>query len=362
MNTPRLTSRRWLLSVSATALCGASLGVAQYAAAQESMPAPSPKPRTPPVPAYITSELPDARWIGSARMRFIAFDVYDAALWVAPGFRASHYAQSALALELTYLRNLKGQSIAERSIDEMRRGGVISTVQEKNWLAAMQATFPDVQAGDRITGVHQPTAGAQFWFNGQLRASVPDAEFQPPVFWNLAGRDHQRAPTAQRPAGRGRRMTTLSARHTAFTWQQGWRYGLMGLPLAFVALPLYVMLPNHYARSFGMPLATLGAVLLGARLFDAFIDPLLGRWSDRLFRQSTDTVLRWAAAGGAGPGRRLCLAVFSTGQRQQRTDGLAGCVTGGDVCGLQRPVDTAPVLGCTLGWRRGPAQPGRGLA
>jgi GPH family glycoside/pentoside/hexuronide:cation symporter len=30
-----------------------------------------------------------------------------------------------------------------------------------------------------------------------------------------------------------------------------------------VALPLYVMLPNHYAREFGVPLATLGAVLLG---------------------------------------------------------------------------------------------------
>ena len=77
-------------------------------------------------------------------------------------------------------------------------------------------------------------------------------------------------------------MNTPLAHDTAFTWQQGWRYGLMGLPLAFVALPLYVMLPNHYARSFGMPLATLGAVLLVARLFDAFIDPLLGRWSDRL--------------------------------------------------------------------------------
>ena len=24
-------------------------------------------------------------------------------------------------------------------------------------------------------------------------------------------------------------------------------YGLLGLPLAFVALPLYVILPNHYA-------------------------------------------------------------------------------------------------------------------
>ncbi len=83
----------------------------------------------------------------------------------------------------------------------------------------------------------------------------------------------------------------------AFSWQQGWRYGLMGLPLAFVALPLYVLLPNHYARNFGVPLAALGAVLLGARLFDALIDPLIGRWSDRLFARSNGAVLRWAGAG-----------------------------------------------------------------
>ena len=71
------------------------------------------------------------------------------------------------------------------------------------------------------------------------------------------------------------------------------RYGLLGMALAFVALPLYVVLPNYYAREFGVPLASLGAVLLAARLFDAFIDPALGRWSDRLFARSPALVLRW---------------------------------------------------------------------
>jgi len=75
----------------------------------------------------------------------------------------------------------------------------------------------------------------------------------------------------------------------------GLGYGLLGLPLAFVALPLYVLLPNHYAREFGMPLAALGGVLLGARLFDAFIDPWLGRLSDRLFSRSTRAVLTMGA-------------------------------------------------------------------
>ena len=82
----------------------------------------------------------------------------------------------------------------------------------------------------------------------------------------------------------------------AFGKLNGLAYGLLGLPLAFVALPLYVILPNHYATTFGVPLATLGAVLLGARLFDAFIDPLLGRLSDRLFAHSIRAVLAFAAA------------------------------------------------------------------
>jgi glycoside/pentoside/hexuronide:cation symporter, GPH family len=73
----------------------------------------------------------------------------------------------------------------------------------------------------------------------------------------------------------------------------GLRYGLLGLPLSFVALPLYVVLPNHYATAFGVPLATLGALLLGARLFDAVIDPWLGRCSDRWFDHSPQRVLLW---------------------------------------------------------------------
>ena len=105
----------------------------------------------------------------------------------------------------------------------------------------------------------------------------------------------------------------MNARHpgdSTFTWRDGWRYGLLGLPLAFVALPLYVVLPNHYARAFGVPLATLGAVLLGARLFDAVIDPLLGRWSDRLFARSVQSVLAWGAVAALVLGVGFTLLFF----------------------------------------------------
>jgi Na+/melibiose symporter-like transporter len=78
----------------------------------------------------------------------------------------------------------------------------------------------------------------------------------------------------------------------AFGKSNGLAYGLLGLPLAFVALPLYVILPNYYAKEFGVPLAILGAILLGARLFDAFIDPLLGKLSDHLFKRSSGAILQ----------------------------------------------------------------------
>lgn len=61
-------------------------------------------------------------------------------------------------------------------------------------------------------------------------------------------------------------------------------YGLLGLPLAFAALPIYVHVPHFYAETTGLSLAMLGAILLGARLLDAAVDPWLGWLADRVSR------------------------------------------------------------------------------
>jgi GPH family glycoside/pentoside/hexuronide:cation symporter len=79
----------------------------------------------------------------------------------------------------------------------------------------------------------------------------------------------------------------------------GLRYGLLGLPLAFCALPLYVLMPNLYAKEWGVSLAALGALLLAARLLDAVIDPLLGRLCDRLYATSLRAVLVMGAVAAA---------------------------------------------------------------
>ena len=76
---------------------------------------------------------------------------------------------------------------------------------------------------------------------------------------------------------------------------EGWAYGLLALPLAFVALPMYVSVPHFYASQFALPLSLLGAVLLCSRLLDALTDPLLGRFSDYLYARSSAAVM-WAVA------------------------------------------------------------------
>ena len=129
-----------------------------------------------PLPAELQQALPAAQALGAARMRFLGLDIYQARLWVNAGFKAGAWVQSPFALELNYARTLSGRLIAERALQEMRRQGPSDAGREAVWLDGMLQAFPDVAAGDRITGLHTPGQGARFWFNGQPRPGLRDAE------------------------------------------------------------------------------------------------------------------------------------------------------------------------------------------
>jgi glycoside/pentoside/hexuronide:cation symporter, GPH family len=73
-------------------------------------------------------------------------------------------------------------------------------------------------------------------------------------------------------------VTTQSP--TAAGWRTACAYGFMAAPLAFAALPLYVLFPQFYATELGLSLGALGALLLLVRALDAITDPLIGRWLD----------------------------------------------------------------------------------
>ncbi len=77
-----------------------------------------------------------------------------------------------------------------------------------------------------------------------------------------------------------------------------WALSAMALPLAFVSLPLYVLLPNRYAAQMGVSLASIGALLLAVRALDAVLDPWLGQQCDRWFARGTAHV--WRVSLGLG--------------------------------------------------------------
>ncbi|OYX57638.1 MAG: hypothetical protein B7Y86_05760 [Brevundimonas subvibrioides] len=56
---------------------------------------------------------------------------------------------------------------------------------------------------------------------------------------------------------------------------------LMGIPLTALSLPLVVMIPEHYATVLGLPLAIIGLIFTGVRIFDIVVDPLIGAAMDR---------------------------------------------------------------------------------
>jgi glycoside/pentoside/hexuronide:cation symporter, GPH family len=59
-------------------------------------------------------------------------------------------------------------------------------------------------------------------------------------------------------------------------------YALFGAVLSGAGLPIYMYAPKFFADTYGVSLATLGAVLFGLRLFDVVQDPALGWVAERL--------------------------------------------------------------------------------
>jgi hypothetical protein len=129
-------------------------------------------------PAEVERALEQAQVQGRARLRMFGFQVYDARLWRGPAAVSGEAWDTVPhALEIAYLRKLKGAQIAERSLIEMRRQRELAPDEAGRWLKAMQAAFPDVQPGDRIVGVLEPGTGLRFYVNGRRSGEVREPEF-----------------------------------------------------------------------------------------------------------------------------------------------------------------------------------------
>ncbi len=127
-------------------------------------------------PASVLHALPKAQLMGSTRLTVFGFQIYDAKLWAEPGFPSEHYAQHPLALELTYLRDFSGATIAKRSVKEMRGVASVSDEKSQAWFTQLLAVLPDVKKGDRVLGLYHPQHGITLFHNSKAVGEIKDPE------------------------------------------------------------------------------------------------------------------------------------------------------------------------------------------
>jgi hypothetical protein len=105
------------------------------------------------------------------------FDIYDARFFRPHNFSEFNYHEHRFAIELTYLRQLKGSLIAEQSIQEMKPQPLFNTQKETVWLKKMQEIFPNINKGQKNTGINIPGEGAEFWLNENKIRKILEPEF-----------------------------------------------------------------------------------------------------------------------------------------------------------------------------------------
>lgn len=126
------------------------------------------------MPQSVSKYVPQAQLVGEGKLTYLFWDVYDAQLFAPAGKWQN---SPPYALKLSYLRDLNGKAIAERSVKEMKKQGANNQQQLEQWLQVMTDIFPDVAEGDTITGVLQSDYSTVFYKNDAQIGVVEDKAF-----------------------------------------------------------------------------------------------------------------------------------------------------------------------------------------
>ena len=87
-------------------------------------------------------------------------------------------------MRLSYLRNLDGEKIADRSIEEMRAQGFNDEIKLAAWHTQIRRIFPDVNDGTTLSGVYTKNQETIFYKNGSEIGRIKDPEFGQ-AFFNI---------------------------------------------------------------------------------------------------------------------------------------------------------------------------------
>jgi Chalcone isomerase-like len=127
---------------------------------------------------HINNVFGSARLQGSGKLTWWGLEIYDASF-----YRAGNLNSPEFALDLRYQKSFTGVSIANRTIEEMKKLGV-PDVQATLWGKELAGFLPNVEPGQALTAIYTPKQGTLFYFDGKQIAQVKGIDF-PKAFFGI---------------------------------------------------------------------------------------------------------------------------------------------------------------------------------
>jgi hypothetical protein len=118
--------------------------------------------------------VPQAQKVGSGRLTYIFWNVYDATLY-AP--EAQWRQSEPYALSISYLRKLKGDQIAKTSAEAIRDLGFSDEYTLDEWYRQMLMIFPDVDENTTLIGIRNSKGQTVFYNNEKISGVISDPAF-----------------------------------------------------------------------------------------------------------------------------------------------------------------------------------------
>lgn len=119
--------------------------------------------------------------VGEGRLNFMFWQVYDASLFATEG---KWQQKKPFALSLTYLRELQGDKIADKSIEEIRHQGFNNELKMATWHQLLKHIFPNVEEGTVLTGIFTEDKRTVFYLADEKIGEINDPDFGE-LFFNI---------------------------------------------------------------------------------------------------------------------------------------------------------------------------------
>lgn len=113
--------------------------------------------------------------VGRAKFSVLFWDIYNSTLYTKSGKYLHENSPEPLIFEIEYLRDITTEELLERTVQQWKYLE-ISEAEYSRFIPTLQAMWPNISAGDRLTMLVQNKQSI-FYFNGVKTGQIQQKEF-----------------------------------------------------------------------------------------------------------------------------------------------------------------------------------------